>query len=104
MPDTTRARTTTSGPRGRQSLVLDLPALGVAWVRLQVLPTESYAVADAAPRRAGSRTRLAHRQRQGERGQTHRVIIGPFTTVQQAEAMLDQVLAAGVTDARIVVE
>jgi cell division septation protein DedD len=41
---------------------------------------------------------------QGERGQTHRVIIGPFTTVQQAEAMLDQVLAAGVTDARIVVE
>jgi rare lipoprotein A len=36
--------------------------------------------------------------------QTHRVIIGPFTTVQQADVALDQVLRAGVTDARIVVE
>jgi rare lipoprotein A len=38
------------------------------------------------------------------RAHTYRVIIGPFTTVQQADATLDQVLAAGVTDARIVVE
>jgi rare lipoprotein A len=38
------------------------------------------------------------------RVQTHRVIVGPFTSVQQADAALDQVLLAGVTDARIVVE
>jgi rare lipoprotein A len=36
--------------------------------------------------------------------QVYRVIIGPFATVQQADATLDQVLRAGVTDARIVVE
>ncbi len=38
------------------------------------------------------------------RMQTHRVIIGPLATVQQADMVLDQVLASGVTDARIVVE
>jgi rare lipoprotein A len=35
---------------------------------------------------------------------TETVIIGPLTTVQQADTVLDQVIAAGVTDARIVVE
>ncbi len=35
---------------------------------------------------------------------THRVMIGPLQTVQQADMMLDQVLRSGVTDARIVVE
>jgi rare lipoprotein A len=34
----------------------------------------------------------------------YRVLIGPINTVQQADSVLDQVLAAGVTDARIVVE
>jgi rare lipoprotein A len=34
----------------------------------------------------------------------YRVIIGPFTTVPQADEALDQALRAGVTDARIVVE
>jgi rare lipoprotein A len=38
------------------------------------------------------------------RRQTHRVIIGPLATVQQADMVLDQVLRSGVTDARIVVE
>ena len=38
------------------------------------------------------------------RTQTHRVIIGPLATVQQADMVLDQVLRSGVTDARIVVE
>jgi hypothetical protein len=38
------------------------------------------------------------------RTQTHRVIIGPLPTVQQADMVLDQVLRSGVTDARIVVE
>jgi rare lipoprotein A len=36
--------------------------------------------------------------------QAHRVIIGPLASVQQADIVLDQVLVAGVTDARIVVE
>jgi rare lipoprotein A len=35
---------------------------------------------------------------------TYRVIIGPFTTVPQADEALDRALRAGVTDARIVVE
>jgi rare lipoprotein A len=38
------------------------------------------------------------------RQSTYRVIIGPFSSVQQADMVLDQVLGAGVTDARIVVE
>ena len=38
------------------------------------------------------------------RQQLFLVIIGPLTSVQQADMVLDQVLRAGVTDARIVVE
>ena len=38
------------------------------------------------------------------RAPIYRVMIGPFTSVPQADAALDQVLQAGVTDARIVVE
>jgi rare lipoprotein A len=38
------------------------------------------------------------------RGQIYRVIVGPFTSVEQADVALDQVLRAGVTDARIVVQ
>jgi rare lipoprotein A len=38
------------------------------------------------------------------RAHTYRVMIGPLASVQQADTVLDQVLAAGVTDARIVVE
>jgi rare lipoprotein A len=41
--------------------------------------------------------------RQG-RQQAHRVMIGPFGSVRQADMALDQVLRTGVTDARIVVE
>jgi rare lipoprotein A len=36
--------------------------------------------------------------------QVYRVLIGPLNSVQQADSVLDQVLASGVTDARIVVE
>jgi len=38
------------------------------------------------------------------RVQTHRVMIGPLSSVEQADMVLDQVLRSGVTDARIVVE
>jgi rare lipoprotein A len=40
----------------------------------------------------------------GNGAPTYRVIMGPFTTVPQADEALDQALRAGVTDARIVVE
>ena len=32
------------------------------------------------------------------------MIVGPLSTVQQADMVLDQAVASGVTDARIVVE
>ncbi len=38
------------------------------------------------------------------RARTFSVIVGPFTSVAQADVVLDQVIRAGVTDARIVVE
>jgi rare lipoprotein A len=170
----------------RTAALLDFPTDGVARVRLQVLPTESYAAVDAvqgapklelstAPLEAVQQSELAppggtapvatapvtaplqapagalpmadlrlpeavtqaspdpgnlfvqlgtfqtfayadiQRARVGGLGarivstregrvQTHRVIVGPFTSVQQADEVLDQVLLAGVTDARIVVE
>jgi rare lipoprotein A len=170
----------------RTAALLDFPADGVARVRLQVQPTESYAAVDAvqgapklelltaplgvvqqtelpppggtasvkaavaaAPAQSPApavaapsprlpeavtqaspdpgnlfvqlgtfqafayadiqRTRVARlgarivSTREG-RVQTHRVILGPFTSVPQADMALDQVLLAGVTDARIVVE
>jgi len=40
----------------------------------------------------------------GRRQTNHRVVIGPLGSVEQADKVLDQVLHAGVTDARIVVE
>jgi rare lipoprotein A len=169
----------------RTAVLLDIPADDVARVRLQVLPTESYAAADAAPGvprldiasaplgavqqsnlpppgrgvaaqptpampvrppviaaatpdlrlpeavtqtapdpgnlflRLGTfqnfqyadiqRARVAglgaHIVSTSEgRVHTYRVMIGPLASVQKADAVLDQVLAAGVTDARIVVE
>jgi rare lipoprotein A len=38
------------------------------------------------------------------RRQSYRVVVGPLSTVQQADMVLDQVLRSGVTEARIVVE
>jgi peptidoglycan lytic transglycosylase len=40
----------------------------------------------------------------GRRQSNHRVVVGPLASVEQADKVLDQVLHAGVTDARIVVE
>jgi rare lipoprotein A len=41
---------------------------------------------------------------QGRRQSSYRVVIGPLASVEQADKVLDQVLRAGVTDGRIVVE
>ena len=77
------------------------PELGTLFVRLGTFQTFAYANIQRA-RVAGLGARVVSTRER--RVQTHRVIIGPFTTVQQADAVLDQVLLAGVTDARIVVE
>ena len=38
------------------------------------------------------------------RRRIYRVVVGPFASIPEADAALDQVLARGVTEARIVVE
>jgi rare lipoprotein A len=77
------------------------PDPGSLFVQLGTFQTFQYADIQRA-HVAGLGARIVS-TREG-RVQTHRVIIGPFTTLQQADAVLDQVLLAGVTDARIVVE
>jgi rare lipoprotein A len=77
------------------------PDPGSLFVRLGTFQTFQFADIQRA-HVAGLGARIVS-TREG-RVQTHRVIIGPFTTLQQADAVLDQVLLAGVTDARIVVE
>jgi rare lipoprotein A len=77
------------------------PDPGSLFVRLGTFQSFAYANSQRA-RLAGLGARIVS-TRQG-RLQTHRVIVGPFTTVRQADAALDQALLAGVTDARIVVE
>jgi rare lipoprotein A len=77
------------------------PDPGNLFVRLGTFQTFAYAdIQRAQVARLGARIVGT---REG-RVQTYRVIVGPFTTVAQADAALDQVLLAGVTDARIVVE
>ena len=64
---------------------------------------QSYANANMQRQRvAGLGARIVS-TREG-RVQTHLVIVGPLSTVQQADMVLDQALESGVTDARIVVE
>jgi rare lipoprotein A len=77
------------------------PDPGELFVRLGKF--QSYANAKMQRERvAGLGARIVS-TREG-RVQTHLVIVGPLSTVQQADMVLDQVLESGVTDARIVVE
>jgi rare lipoprotein A len=77
------------------------PDPGALFVQLGTFQGFEYADIQRA-RVAGAGARIVS-TRDG-RVQTHRVIVGPFTSVQQADVVLDQILRAGVTDARIVVE
>ena len=77
------------------------PDPGSLFVQLGTFQNSAFANIQRA-RVAGLGARIVS-TREG-RVQTHRVMIGPLATVRQADAVLDQVLAAGVTDARIVVE
>jgi rare lipoprotein A len=84
-----------------ESLTQGFADPGNLYVQLSTLHNFQYA--DIQRARVGGLGARIVSTRDG-RVQTHRVIIGPFTTVQQADVVLDQVLRAGVTDARIVVE
>lgn len=77
------------------------PDPGQLFIRLGTFQTYEYANIQRA-HVAGLGASIVS-TREGRR-QTHRVIIGPLASVQQADMVLDQVLRSGVTDARIVVE
>jgi rare lipoprotein A len=77
------------------------PSPGRLWVRLGTFQTYEYAAHQRA-RVAALKPSIAA-VAQG-RSRLFRVMIGPLASVAQADQVLDQALAAGVTDARIVVE
>ena len=77
------------------------PDPGQLFIQLGTFQTYQYAAMQRAlVARLGAHIVSARQERQ----QTHRVMIGPLATVELADMTLDQVLRAGVTDARIVVE
>jgi rare lipoprotein A len=84
-----------------EAVVQGAPDPGQLFVQLGTF--QSYQYANIQRARAANLGAFIVSRREG-RVQTHRVIIGPLSTVQQADMMLDQVLHSGVTDARIVVE
>ena len=84
-----------------ESLTQVAPDPGRLFIQLSSFQSYQYAAMQRA-RVAGLGASVVNRTEND--AQVFRVIIGPFATVQQADSVLDQVLAAGVTDARIVVE
>ena len=74
---------------------------GTLWVRLDSFQGYRYAAMQQATV-AGLGAQIAN-SIEG-RVRTYRVTIGPLASVAQADAVLDQVIRAGVMDARIVVE
>jgi peptidoglycan lytic transglycosylase len=91
----------TTDPRLPEAVTQESPEPGNLFVQLGTFQTFAYADIQRA-RVAALGARIVS-TREG-RVQTHRVIIGPFTSVQQADTVLDQVVLAGVTDSRIVVQ
>ncbi len=74
---------------------------GRLWVRLDTFQDYSYAAVQRAKLIGLGPAIVSFRS---GRTQQFRVQIGPMTTVAEAESALDQALAAGIPDARIVVE
>jgi rare lipoprotein A len=98
----TRAAAAEAPPlRLPESVTQVAPDPGQLFVELSSFQNYQYAAMQRA-RVARLGANLVSRYENG--GQLFRIMIGPFTTVRQADSVLDQVLAAGVTDARIVVE
>ncbi|HEX5327997.1 MAG TPA: SPOR domain-containing protein, partial [Acetobacteraceae bacterium] len=77
------------------------PAPGRLFVRLSSFHGYRYA-AMQRDRLAALRPEIVAVQPGGV--QEFRVRLGPFATISEADAMLDRALAAGVTEARIVVD
>jgi rare lipoprotein A len=74
---------------------------GQLFIRLGTFQTYQYAgIQRSRVAGLGATIVSAHEGRR----QIYRVMIGPLASVQQADMVLDQVIRAGVTDARIVVE
>jgi rare lipoprotein A len=71
------------------------------WIRMGTFGRYEYARLQSS-RVAGLGPRIDEKQE--GRTRSYQVSIGPFATIPQADAALDQVIGAGVTDARIVVE
>jgi rare lipoprotein A len=84
-----------------ESVTQVAPDPGRLFIRLSSFQSYQYAAMQRA-RVAGLGANVVNLTENG--AQVFRVMVGPLSTVQQADSVLDQVLAAGVTDARIVVE
>jgi rare lipoprotein A len=91
----------TTDLRLSETLTQIRPDPGNLYVRLGTFQSFEYASIQRA-RVAGLGAHIVS-TRDG-RVQAHRVMIGPLSSVQAADTVLDRVLRAGVTDARIVVE
>ena len=84
-----------------ETLTREPVGTGELWIRMGTFSRYDYAnlqrakVAELGPRIDEARN---------GRGRSYQVRIGPFASSSQADAALDRVLGAGVTDARIVVE
>lgn len=77
------------------------PHPGRLWVRLDTFQSYQYAAVQRA-RLSGLAPRIESVST--NQGQSFRVMLGPFTDVAAADSALDRAIAAGVSDARIVVE
>lgn len=77
------------------------PNPGMLYVELSNFQNYRYAIVQRA-RVAALGANVVSQHENG--AETYRVQIGPLNSVQQADSVLDQVIASGVTDARIVVE
>jgi peptidoglycan lytic transglycosylase len=98
----TRATTSDAPPlRLPEAVVQGQASPGTLYVELSDFQNFRYATIQRA-RVAALGANIVSRYENGT--QVYRVQIGPLNNVQQADSVLDQVLAAGVTDARIVVE
>lgn len=84
-----------------ESIAQVAPDPGNLFVELSSFQNYQYAAMQRA--RVGQLGATAVSRNEND-AQVFRVMIGPLASVQQADSVLDQVLAAGVTDARIVVE
>lgn len=100
-PETPAAAPVAAITRLPETVTQGVPYAGQLYIQLSTFQNYQYASIEHAKVAQLGATIVSTRQ---GRTQTHRVIIGPLADVRQADIVLDQVIRAGVTDARIVVE